>query len=67
MPFTENQRVMIKPQTTDEANAGWEQPEGTVVAPGKFWNLVLLDLEFRSPTNPNGLVEIHTDMLEPIE
>ncbi len=60
----EGQRVMILPETEEEANAGWEQPEGVVLCPGA-WTLVLLDEEFRG-TNERGLVEIQEEKLEVI-
>lgn len=65
MKFTEGQRVMVIPQTVEEAMAGWEQPEGTVVAPGA-WTLVLIDEEFR-PKDHSGLVEYKEEQLLEIE
>ncbi len=65
--FLEGTRVMLKPRTTDEANAGWEQPEGRVVLAGGRFYTVQLDVEFRPLTNPDGYVDVQEDDLEKIE
>lgn len=65
--FPEGSRVMLKPRTTDEANAGWEQPEGRVVVAGSRFYVVQLDVEFRAITNPDGYVDVQEDDLEKIE
>lgn len=42
-------------------DAGWEQPEGTVVAPGRY-TLVRLDWEWRQ-SGDDGLIEVPEDHL----
>lgn len=65
--FPEGSRVMLKPQTADELNAGWEAPEGRVVVAGVRFYVVLLDPEYRTVTNPDGYIDVHEDALEKIE
>lgn len=58
--FKEGQRVMLIPKDEEEANAGWEQPEGTVLCPGKH-TLVLWDEEFRG--GGSGLEDVDEERL----
>ena len=65
--FPEGTRVMLKPLSEAEANAGVEQPEGRVVVAGFPWYTVQLDPEFRPLTNPDGHVDVREEMLIKIE
>lgn len=58
--FKEGDRVFL----LDQPDAGWEQPEGTVVAPGRY-TLVKLDPEWREYID-EMLVEVPEDHLERI-
>lgn len=61
--FKVGDRVMVKPKDEAEANAGWEMPEGRVLAVGR-WTLVLLDEEFRGDNRP---IEFREERLELIK
>lgn len=65
--FPEGTRVMLKPMSAREANAGYETPTGRVVVAGARFYVVLLDPEFRPVTNPDGYIDISEDALEAID
>lgn len=58
--FQEGDRVMCFHKAYD-ADAGYEAPEGRVVAPGRYAT-VMLDLEFRAFPD-EGMLEVHEDDL----